>query len=247
MNSIPLLRRKKRKRSPRHLHRHLRLHQASHPQRDLGYSFFGSDRIERGPERPMGIQKLRQTRDPCYQVCGDTDLPSPSDEHRVEVRCLTSPAPPETNARKCWTMEEMRMFVGGCNCHGANRKAILNDASLHFDNRSPVDLKDRLRTGTYFRDAYKQHYPNAKTILSFKIRSTLLEDARSQNRCLFTEEEDRVLKAGYDKTVWTTILSAAARAATDEHLHASRETGPARRKRHYTAQGFLRRGTKSVP
>jgi hypothetical protein len=27
--------------------------------------------------------------------------------------------------------------------HGANRKAILNDASLHFDNRSPVDLKDR--------------------------------------------------------------------------------------------------------
>jgi hypothetical protein len=34
---------------------------------------------------------------------------------------------------------------------------------------------------------------------------------------------------------------------TDEHLHASRETGPARRKRRYTTQGFLRGGTKSVP
>jgi Myb-like DNA-binding domain len=150
---------------------------------------------------------------------------------------------------------------------------------------------------TYFPDAYKQHYPNAKTHLSSKVRSALpdgtsiFEKTRSKKRRPFTEEEDRALKAGYDKhgTVWATIvkdpifqeqnrrstdlrdrfrnafpdlyqaagykprnsakkrLSAASRAVTDEHLHASRETGPARRKRRYTTQGFLRGGTKSVP
>ncbi len=150
---------------------------------------------------------------------------------------------------------------------------------------------------TYFPDAYKQHYPNAKTHLSSKVRSALpdgtsiFEKTRSKKRRPFTEEEDRALKAGYDKygTVWATIvkdpifqeqnrrstdlrdrfrnafpdlyqaagykprnsakkkLSVASRAVTDEHLHASRETGPARRKRRYTTQGFLRGGTKSVP
>ena len=151
---------------------------------------------------------------------------------------------------------------------------------------------------TYFPDAYKQHYPNAKTHLSSKVRSALpdgtsiFEKTRSKKRRPFTEEEDRALKAGYDKhgTVWATIvkdpifqeqnrrstdlrdrfrnafpdlyqaagykprnsakkkLSAAARAVTDEHLlTSSRETGPARRKRRYTTQGFLRGGTKSVP
>ena len=195
-----------------------------------------------------------------------------------------------------------------------NWKAILNDPSLHFDNRSPVDLKDRSVSltraleicppphpepssfRTYFPDAYKQHYPNAKTHLSSKVRSSLpdgtsiFEKTRSKKRRPFTEEEDRALKAGYDKhgTVWATIVKdpifqeqnrrstdlrdrfrnafpdlyqaagykprnsakkkhSASRAVTDEHLHASRETGPARRKRRYTTQGFLRGGTKSVP
>jgi len=194
-----------------------------------------------------------------------------------------------------------------------NWKAILNDPTLHFDNRSPVDLKDRWvplfsytrfsssssnsSFRTYFPDAYKQHYPNAKTHLSSKVRSALpdgtsiFEKTRSKKRRPFTEEEDRALKAGYDRhgTVWATIvkdpifqeqnrrstdlrdrfrnafpdlyqaagykprnsakkkLSAAARAATDEHIHSTRETGPARRKRRYTTQGFLRGGTKSVP
>ncbi|KAH9064414.1 hypothetical protein EDB87DRAFT_1785304 [Lactarius vividus] len=233
---------------------------------------------------------------PAFKFRDDTGLPSPSDERRGKVRRLTSPAPPEKKARKKWTMEETQMLVEGCNRHGVgNWKAILNDTSLHFDNRSPVDLKDRFRT--YFPDAYKQHYPNAKTHLSSKVRSALpdgtsiFEKTRSKKRRPFTEEEDRALKAGYDKhgTVWATIvkdpifqeqnrrstdlrdrfrnafpdlyqaagykprnsakkkLSAAARAATDEHLHASRETGPARRKRRYTTQGFLRGGTKSVP
>ena len=71
-----------------------------------------------------------------------------------------------------------------------------------------------VRFRTYFPDAYKQHYPNAKTHLSSKIRSALpdgssiFEKTRSKKRRPFTEEEDRALKAGYDKhgTVWATIV-----------------------------------------
>ncbi|KAG1796948.1 uncharacterized protein HD556DRAFT_260886 [Suillus plorans] len=115
--------------------------------------------------------------------------------------------------RKKWSEEETQMLVEGCNTWGVgNWKAILKDPKLTFDNRSPVDLKDRFRT--YFPDAYKEHYPNAKTHLSSKIRSTLpdgrsiFEKTRSKKRRPFTEEEDRALKAGYEKhgTVWATIV-----------------------------------------
>jgi hypothetical protein len=111
-----------------------------------------------------------------------------------------------------------------------NWKAILSDPNLKFDERSPVDLKDRCvpfyyrlgwscvdvlpRFRTYFPDAYKLHYPNAKTHLSTKVRSTLpdgsslFEKTRNKKRRPFTEEEDRALKAGYEKhgTVWATIV-----------------------------------------
>ncbi|TFK26914.1 hypothetical protein FA15DRAFT_702333 [Coprinopsis marcescibilis] len=119
----------------------------------------------------------------------------------------------EKKARKKWTPEETQMLVAGCNKHGVgNWKTILRDPTLVFDNRSPVDLKDRFRT--YFPDAYKQHYPNAKTHLSSKVRSTLpdgsslFEKTRSKRRRPFTEEEDRALKEGYEKygTVWATIV-----------------------------------------
>ena len=70
------------------------------------------------------------------------------------------------------------------------------------------------RFRTYYPDAYRQHYPNAKTHLSTKVRSALpdgtsiFEKTRSKKRRPFTEEEDRALKAGYDKhgTVWATIV-----------------------------------------
>lgn len=70
------------------------------------------------------------------------------------------------------------------------------------------------RFRTYYPDAYRQHYPNAKTHLSSKVRSALpdgtsiFEKTRSKKRRPFTEEEDRALKAGYDKhgTVWATIV-----------------------------------------
>lgn len=68
---------------------------------------------------------------------------------------------PEKKQRKKWSEEETQMLVRGCNkvcttilsrsviANGAlkwgvgNWKAILNDSELIFDNRSPVDLKDR--------------------------------------------------------------------------------------------------------
>ncbi|KAF5378609.1 hypothetical protein D9615_007140 [Tricholomella constricta] len=119
----------------------------------------------------------------------------------------------EKKQRKKWSDEETKMLVLGCNRHGVgNWKTILSDTTLTFDNRSPVDLKDRFRT--YFPDAYKEHYPNARTHLSSKVRSTLpdgsslFEKTRSKKRRPFTEEEDRALKAGYEKhgTVWATIV-----------------------------------------
>ncbi|KAF8580235.1 hypothetical protein K439DRAFT_1662859 [Ramaria rubella] len=123
------------------------------------------------------------------------------------------PSGQEKKQRKKWTTEETQMLIDGCNKHGVgNWKIILNDPTLTFDNRSPVDLKDRFRT--YFPDAYKQHYPNAKTHLSSKVRSTLpdgssiFEKTRSKKRRPFTLEEDEALKRGYDKhgTLWASIL-----------------------------------------
>ncbi|KAG6863897.1 hypothetical protein C0991_002248, partial [Blastosporella zonata] len=50
----------------------------------------------------------------------------------------------EKKQRKKWGDEETQMLVAGCNRHGVgNWKTILSDPTLHFDNRSPVDLKDR--------------------------------------------------------------------------------------------------------
>lgn len=67
---------------------------------------------------------------------------------------------------------------------------------------------------TYFPDAYQKHYPNARTHLSSKIRSTLpdgsplFEKTRSKRRRPFTEEEDKALKAGYERhgTIWAAIV-----------------------------------------
>ncbi|KIP06911.1 hypothetical protein PHLGIDRAFT_35738 [Phlebiopsis gigantea 11061_1 CR5-6] len=137
----------------------------------------------------------------------------------------TSGGDPPKKTRKKWSMDETQMLVNGCNKWGVgNWKAILNDPELKFDNRSPVDLKDRFRT--YFPDAYKHHYPNARTHLpsasstvarastTAKSRSLLPDgsplflSSRQKKRRPFTAEEDRALKEGYDKhgTVWATIV-----------------------------------------
>lgn len=149
-----------------------------------------------------------------------TAMPERKGKVRKIINNLDEPREPDSGLviqqkkpRKKWTEEETQMLVTGCNTWGVgNWKAILKDTTLKFDNRSPVDLKDRFRT--YFPDAYKEHYPNAKTHLSSKVRSTLpdgrsiFEKTRSKKRRPFTEEEDRALKAGYEKhgTVWAAIV-----------------------------------------
>ncbi|KAH8822787.1 hypothetical protein DL96DRAFT_1746422 [Flagelloscypha sp. PMI_526] len=119
----------------------------------------------------------------------------------------------EKKIRKKWSEEETQMLVNGCNKHGiGNWKSILNDPTLSFSERSPVDLKDRFRT--YFPDAYKMYYPNAKTHLSSKVRATnpdgssLFAKTRSKKRRPFTEEEDRALREGYEAhgCIWATIV-----------------------------------------
>ncbi|KZV82018.1 hypothetical protein EXIGLDRAFT_844110 [Exidia glandulosa HHB12029] len=115
--------------------------------------------------------------------------------------------------RRKWTAEETQMLVDGCNSHGVgNWKAILSDPKLTFEaGRTPVDLKDRFRT--YFPDAYRQHYPNAKTHLSDKVRSTLpnggsiFEKTRTKRRRPFSQEEDDALRRGYEMhgTLWAQI------------------------------------------
>nr|AXB87539.1 MYB transcription factor 14 [Pleurotus ostreatus] len=99
----------------------------------------------------------------------------------------------EKKQRKKWTTEETQMLVDGCNKHGVgNWKTILSDKSLKFDSRSPVDLKDRFRT--YFPDAYRLHYPNAKTHLSSKIRRSTLPDGKPLFERPAPRSDDRSLR-----------------------------------------------------
>ncbi|KAH0834112.1 hypothetical protein J3R83DRAFT_11400 [Lanmaoa asiatica] len=155
---------------------------------------------------------------PAWNFRDDSSIPDTVTERKGKMRRIADDNAHDAfvvqkKQRKKWTEQETQMLVDGCNTWGVgNWKAILKDPKLKFDNRSPVDLKDRFRT--YFPDAYKEHYPNAKTHLSSKVRSTLpdgrsiFEKTRSKKRRPFTDEEDRALKAGYEKhgTVWATIV-----------------------------------------
>lgn len=133
--------------------------------------------------------------------------------------------------RKKWTIEETKMLVDGCNKHGVgNWKSMLDDTELKFDiDRTPVDLKDRFRT--YFPEAYRHLYPNAKTHLSSANSNrakrtelpdslTIFEKSRSKKRRPFTKEEDEALREGFEKhgTVWAVIAKSpalASRRSTD--------------------------------
>ena len=94
---------------------------------------------------------------------------------------------------------------------------VLGDITLKFFFCTTYSLSLFIslpRFRTYFPDAYKQHYPNAKTHLSSRIRASLpdgkslFEKTRSKKRRPFTEEEDRALRAGYEKhgTLWAQIV-----------------------------------------
>jgi hypothetical protein len=88
------------------------------------------------------------------KIANDDDIAKDKDD----------PEPVEKKPRKKWTLEETQMLVDGCNIVRCplfffpinflahffslkwgvgNWKAILKDPNLKFDNRSPVDLKDR--------------------------------------------------------------------------------------------------------
>jgi hypothetical protein len=105
---------------------------------------------------------------------------------------------------------------------------MLDDNELIFDSdRTPVDLKDRYgpssrsrpalltwpsfyRFRTYFPEAYRHLYPNAKTHLSSANSNrakrtelpdslTIFEKSRSKKRRPFTKEEDEALREGFEK------------------------------------------------
>lgn len=66
------------------------------------------------------------------------------DKDYAAIELVLGEEPESKKLRKKWTQEETQMLVEGCNKHGVgNWKTILNDPELKFDNRSPVDLKDR--------------------------------------------------------------------------------------------------------
>ncbi|MBW0521249.1 hypothetical protein O181_060964 [Austropuccinia psidii MF-1] len=127
--------------------------------------------------------------------------------------------------RNKWTKEETAALVRGCNKFAIGQWKAIRDSEPLLAKRSPGDLKDRFRT--YFPDAYRQHYPNAKTHISSRVRSVdsegnpiFGENAVRKERKQFSQEEDEALKRGYIKfgTAWTSIQRdpiLASRKATD--------------------------------
>ncbi|EGG01717.1 uncharacterized protein MELLADRAFT_91966 [Melampsora larici-populina 98AG31] len=114
--------------------------------------------------------------------------------------------------RNKWTKEETEALVRGCNTFAIGQWKAIRDNDPLLANRSPGDLKDRFRT--YFPDAYRKHYPNAKTHISTRVRSLdsqgkslFSEGAGRKERKQFTFEEDEALKKGYAKfgTAWSSI------------------------------------------
>ncbi|KAJ7774136.1 hypothetical protein DFH07DRAFT_937225 [Mycena maculata] len=116
------------------------------------------------PYAPKGkIRRIDVTADDEDEEEHDEEEKDKDKDKAHEDGDAATPAP-EKKVRRKWTPEETQMLVDGCNIHGVgNWKAILSDPTLSFANRSPVDLKDRFRT--YFPEAYRTHYPNARTHL----------------------------------------------------------------------------------
>lgn len=127
--------------------------------------------------------------------------------------------------RNKWTKEETEALVRGCNTFAIGQWKAIRDSEPLLSKRSPGDLKDRFRT--YFPDAYRQHYPNAKTHISSRVRSVdsngnplFGESAIRRERKQFSVEEDAALKRGYLQfgTAWSSIQRdpiLASRKATD--------------------------------
>ncbi|KAL7412299.1 hypothetical protein BDY24DRAFT_114575 [Mrakia frigida] len=122
--------------------------------------------------------------------------------------------PDQKRTRKKWSEEETKQLVEGCNKWGVGSwRAILDDPTLTFEDRTAVDLKDRFRT--YFPIAYHQLYPGAKTHIPATTatdpkRDELglkLEKKEVKKKRPFTASEDLALKAGFDQhgAAWAKI------------------------------------------
>ncbi|KAI0739307.1 cytochrome P450 [Irpex lacteus] len=163
------------------------------------------------PEKKGKIRRIASDNDDVEETMLSASLAGPSfSQHRVSV--LRGRVIEETT-------KEMDSR-GDSDASGwwgvGNWKTILNDPDLKFDNRSPVDLKDRCEMAmvpNYFPDAYKHHYPNARTIYPLR-RDPLI---RTVHRCSVHHAQEA--KAVYSRrgcrsqsgvrqtwTVWATIV-----------------------------------------
>lgn len=115
----------------------------------------------------------------------------------------------EKKVRKKWTKEETDMLVQGCNkvcvsptsalwllslrgfnvyllCFPqwgvGNWKSILNDETLTFDNRSPVDLKDRRVSFIFSPQEYRKHTSNTRLTIDFVPISPMLTESTIPTR-----------------------------------------------------------------
>ncbi|KAG0151633.1 hypothetical protein CROQUDRAFT_86673 [Cronartium quercuum f. sp. fusiforme G11] len=159
---------------------------------------------------------------------GDSDVASISSQDEVDPREKEKENKEKKRRgvqRNKWTKEETEALVRGCNTFAIGQWKAIRDSDPLLASRSPGDLKDRFRT--YFPDAYRKHYPNAKTHISTRVRSVdsegkplFGEGAVRRERKQFSLEEDEALKKGYAKygTAWSSIQRdpiLSARKATD--------------------------------
>lgn len=81
----------------------------------------------------------------------------------------------------------------------------IGEQQRHFLRTPTISHINRNSFRTYFPDAYRTHYPNAKTHLSTRIRSFLPDGTpifaktRSKKRRPFSAEEDAALRRGYER------------------------------------------------
>ncbi|KAG5513344.1 hypothetical protein PMAC_001407 [Pneumocystis sp. 'macacae'] len=101
--------------------------------------------------------------------------------------------------RTKWTIEETNDLLHGCSTYGVgNWKKILHDSRYRFNNRSPIDLKDRFRT--VFPQDYRYFYPNAHTHTNRQQKmasQSFLPRVNRKERRAFTPDEDARLLEGF--------------------------------------------------
>jgi len=112
--------------------------------------------------------------------------------------------------RTKWEQSETADLVDGCYEHGVGAwKKILNDPKYRFQNRTPVDLKDRFRT--HYPQEYKRLYPDAQRVHTPKkpleIEPPPFDRIQRRQRRPFTQKEDDQLRSGVKKhgVAWSKI------------------------------------------